>query len=211
MSKCDAPATHRNREPILEVLARWLTTPTRVLEIASGTGQHAVFFAEHLPSVTWQPSDGDPSSLPSIEGWTTEAGLGNVEKPLRLDAASDSWPIESGAVDAIFNANMIHISPWTVGLGLFRGAGRILEPDGLIFLYGPFKVGGEHTAPSNVSFDASLKERDASWGIRDFEEVLATAERAGFAFCESNDLPANNKLIVFRKNESRQSAGLLGR
>ena len=207
MSKRDAPATQRNREPILEVLARWLTSstvppipiPTRVLEIASGTGQHAVFFAENLPGVCWQPSDGDPSSLLSIDDWAADSGLTNLAPALLLDAASATWPIESAAADVIFNANMIHISPWRVALGLFEGAGRILESGGLLFLYGPFKVAGEHTAPSNAAFNESLKQRDATWGIRDLEEVVVTAERRGLVCSEINDLPANNKLIVFRK------------
>jgi SAM-dependent methyltransferase len=197
MSKRDAPATHRNREPILEVLTRWLVKPGTVLEIASGTGQHAAFFAEHLPHLEWWPTDRDSAGFESIEAWSAESGLPNLAAPIALDAASEKWPVEAGKVDAIFNANMIHISPWDVGLGLFQGSGRVLGSGGFVFLYGPFKVGGEHTAPSNAAFDESLRQRDAAWGIRDLEEVIAVATRNGFGHVETNDLPANNKLIVF--------------
>ena len=200
MSKRDAPATQRNREPILEVLARWLTKPARVLEIASGTGQHAAFFAASLPDLSWQPTDVEEEGLPSIEAWRAEAGLSNVAPPLVLDAASETWPVSLGDVDVIFNANMIHISPWSVGLGLFAGAGRTLAPGGLLFLYGPFKVGGEHTAPSNVEFNESLKARDPSWGIRDLETVIEVAAKNGLDHEETNDLPANNNLLVFRRS-----------
>ena len=200
MSKRDAPATQRNREPILEVLARWLIMPARVLEIASGTGQHAAFFAASLPDLSWQPSDAISDGFASIEAWSAEAGLRNVAPPVVLDAASETWPLSRGDVDVIFNANMIHISPWNVGLGLFAGAGRTLPPSGLLFLYGPFKVGGEHTAPSNADFDESLKSRDPSWGIRDLEEVIAVAAANDLTHLETNDLPANNKLLVFRRN-----------
>jgi SAM-dependent methyltransferase len=200
MSKRDAPATHRNREPILEVLGRWLGEPARVLEIASGTGQHAVFFAEHLPHLEWQPTDCDPNGLESIAAWVADSGLPNLGAPVALDAASADWPVGRGTIDAIFNANMIHISPWSVGIGLFEGAGRVLRRGGLLFLYGPFKVGGKHTAPSNTAFEESLQQRDPSWGIRDLEEVQDVADRNGLTHIETNDLPANNKLVVFRRD-----------
>ncbi len=199
MSKRDAPATHRNRLPILEVLRRWLGEPSRVLEVASGTGQHAVFFAERLPHLEWQPTDHDPSGLDSIAVWVSESRLSNLQAPIALDAASTEWPIPPGSVDAVFNANMIHISPWCVGLGLFRGAGRVLRRDGLLFLYGPFKVGGEHTSPSNAAFDESLAQRDSSWGVRDLEDVITAAGQNDLVHVETNDLPANNKLILFRR------------
>ena len=197
----DAPATHRNREPILEVLARWLPESARVLEIASGTGQHAAFFAEQLPGLTWMPSDGDPDCQDAIAAWTAESGRDNIAAPRVLDASSADWAEGVESIDAIFNANMIHISPWRVGEGLFVGAGRALPAGGLLLLYGPFKIGGEHTAPSNAAFDESLRARDASWGVRDLETVIETADRAGLAHRESNDLPANNKLIVFEKRD----------
>jgi SAM-dependent methyltransferase len=207
MAKRDAPATYRNREPILEVLARWLVAPARVLEVASGTGQHAVFFAEQLPQLAWLPTDHDPSGLESIEAWVAESGLSNLSAPAALDAESDDWPVEAGEIDAIFNANMIHISPWSVGSGLFRGAGRVLREGGLLLLYGPFKRGGEHTSPSNAAFDESLRQRDPAWGIRDLEEVIATADRNGLTHLETNDLPANNKLLVFRRRPFVTSPG----
>ncbi len=195
----DAPATHRNREPILEVLARWLPESARVLEIASGTGQHAVFFAERLPHLTWQPSDGDPESLGAIEDWIAETGIGNVEAPRLLDASRPEWPDGLGPVDAIFNANMIHIAPFEVALGLFAGAGRVLESGGLLLLYGPFKVAGTHTSESNAAFDESLRRRDARWGVRDLERVVEVAAAAGLRHRETNELPANNKLVVFER------------
>lgn len=199
MSKREAPATERNREPILEVLARWLSEPARVLEVASGTGQHAVFFAARLPHVTWQPTEPDPTGLASIEAWRLEADLPNLEPPIALDAAAVDWPLPGSRFDAIFNANLIHIAPWRVASGLLEGAGRILPSGGSLFLYGPFKVAGSHTSASNAGFDASLRERDPSWGVRDLEEVLEVAARNGLVWQETNDLPANNKLIVFRR------------
>ncbi|MBW2423600.1 MAG: DUF938 domain-containing protein [Deltaproteobacteria bacterium] len=198
MPKRDAPATHRNREPILAVLSRWLIEPAAVLEIASGTGQHAVFFAERLPHVEWQPSERDPEGLASIEAWVVDSGLPNVTRPIALDACAEAWSV--GQVDAIFNANMIHIAPWEVALGLFEGAGRVLRPGGLLFLYGPFRMAGEHTAPSNAAFDADLRRRDPRWGVRDVEAVEAVAERAGLFLVEHDELPANNRLLVFRRD-----------
>jgi SAM-dependent methyltransferase len=198
MPKRDAPATHRNREPILAVLSRWLTQPATILEIASGTGQHAVFFAERLPHLDWQPSERDPEGLESIEAWVAESSVSNVARPVALDVCEAAWPVNE--VDAVFNANMIHIAPWEVALGLFEGAGRVLRPGGLLFLYGPFRVAGEHTAPSNAAFDADLRRRDPRWGVRDLEEVEAVARRAGLSLVEHDELPANNRLLVFRRD-----------
>lgn len=199
MTLRDAPATRRNREPILEVLERWLEQPTHVLELASGTGQHAVFFASRLPHVVWQPSDADPEALDSIASWVAEEGPGNVATPVELDVRAGSWSVSR--VDALFNANMIHIAPWAATEGLFAGAGRTLAPGGLLFLYGPFKLGGEHTSPSNAAFDADLRRRDPDWGIRDLEEIEALARGEGLWLLEVNDLPANNKLLVFERRE----------
>lgn len=195
----DAPATHRNREPILEGIARWLPASARVLEIASGSGQHAVFFAERLPGLTWLPSDADPESLPAIEDWIAASGVKNVEAPRRIDASRRDWAEGLGPIDAIFNANMIHIAPWEVATGLLAGAGSALARGGLLLLYGPFKVGGEHTSESNAAFDASLRARDARWGVRDLERVVEVAAAAGLALRETNELPANNKLLVFER------------
>ncbi|MBK7949354.1 MAG: DUF938 domain-containing protein [Deltaproteobacteria bacterium] len=201
MTRLDAPATARNRAPILAILERWLGAsvrpdPIRVLEIASGTGQHAVFFAEALPHLRWQPSDPDPAHLESIEAWRVGSGLENLAAPIALDVRAGDWGIDS--VDVLFNANMIHIAPWTAAEGLFAGAGRVLAPEGLLFLYGPFRVGDRHTAPSNEAFDADLRRRDPAWGVRDLERVAALAAAAGLSLVESNDMPANNKLLVFR-------------
>ncbi|HEB91828.1 MAG TPA: DUF938 domain-containing protein [Deltaproteobacteria bacterium] len=197
MSKRDAPAARRNRKPILAVLERWLVEPARVLEIACGTGQHAVHFAEHLPHVTWQPTDREASSLESTRLWALEAGLPNLEAPKELDVLETRWPVEEA--DAIFNANMIHIAPWSVAEGLFRGAGRVLGSSGLLFLYGPFRVGGRHTSASNEAFDLDLRRRDERWGVRDLERVVEEAGRQGLGLVEENGMPANNKLLVFRR------------
>lgn len=208
MTRLDAPATHRNRAPILEILQRWLggasgaagsaaSSRRRVLEIASGTGQHAVFFAAALQQLDWQPTDVDPAYRASIEVWRAEAALPNVAPPIRLDVRDADWGVGVEAFDAIFNANMIHIAPWPVAEGLFAGAGRVLVPGGLLFLYGPFRIGGRHTAPSNEAFDADLRRRDPAWGVRDLEAVVELAERAGLARLETNAMPANNQLIVF--------------
>jgi SAM-dependent methyltransferase len=193
----DAPATARNREPILAVLARWLSAPARVLEIASGTGQHAVFFGEQLPHVDWQPSDRDAEYLASIAAWVEHAALPNVAAPIVLDATADRWPVDR--VDAVFNANMIHIAPWRVAEGLLAGAGRVLAPAGLLFLYGPFRVDGAHTSESNAAFDESLRARDPEWGVRDLESVVEAAGGQGLAWVETNELPANNLLVILRR------------
>lgn len=205
MTRLDAPATQRNRAPILEILARWLSEPgdarpsrpIEVLEIASGTGQHAVFFAGALSHANWQPSDPDPAHLESIEAWRAEARLENVAPAIRLDVRDREWDV--GPVDVLFNANMIHIAPWSAAEGLFAGAGRVLAAEGLLFLYGPFRVAGRHTAPSNEAFDADLRRRNAEWGVRDLERVAALAESAGLRLVETNDMPANNKLLVFQR------------
>ena len=198
MAKGDAPATHRNREPIFAVLQRWLTAPAKVLEIASGTGQHAVFFAERLPFVAWQPTDVDPEGLASISAWVEESDLENVAMPIELDVRAEQWPVEN--FDAVFNANMIHIAPWEVALGLFSGAARALRTGGLLFLYGPFKGAGEHTAASNAAFDADLRRRDPRWGIRELEVVEAAAKEAGLSRVEHVEMPANNRMLVFRRD-----------
>ncbi len=200
--KRDAPATHRNRAPILEVLRRWLKGPARVLEIASGSGQHAVFFAEALPGVDWQPSDPDPEALASIRAWAAEAGVANLRPPLALDVAAPDWAVGLEPVDAIFNANMIHIAPWRVAEGLFAGVPRVLRSGGLLFLYGPFRVGGAHTAPSNAAFDASLRARNPEWGVRELDRVLELADAAGLEHVATEAMPANNLLVVLRRGAS---------
>lgn len=190
-----APAAQRNRGPILEVLRRVLPARGTVLEIASGTGQHVSFFAAALPELTWQPSERDPDDFDSIEAWTSAAGLGNVLPPLQLDVTEEPWPVDR--VDAIFNANMIHISPWAACVGLLRGAGRHLRPGGVLVLYGPYRIGGQHTAPSNAAFDLDLRARHPDWGVRDLEAVVELAESNGLHFEERVAMPANNQIVVF--------------
>jgi SAM-dependent methyltransferase len=192
-----APATDRNRDPILEVLARVLPAEGTVLELASGTGQHAAYFAGHFPGLVWQPTDRDGESFASITAWAWQAGATNVRPPLPLDATQDPWPVDT--VQAIFNANMIHIAPWPVCLGLMRGAGRHLSPGGVLVLYGPFRVGGAHTAPSNAAFDADLRQRDPAWGVRDLEAVIEAAAAHGLTFTERVAMPANNQILIFRR------------
>lgn len=192
------PAPERNKEPILDVLRRVLPASGRCLEIASGSGQHAVHFARHLPAWTWQPTDVAAENLASIRAWVREAALPNLREPLRIDVASDDWGV--GAVDAVFCANLLHIAPWSAGLGLLRGAGRHLAPGGVLVLYGPFRIDGAHTAPSNAAFDADLRARDARWGVRDLADVTAAAARSGLALAERVAMPANNQTLVFRSS-----------
>jgi SAM-dependent methyltransferase len=192
-----APATQRNREPILAVLDRVLPEEGFVLEIASGTGEHATFFAPRLPGLTWQPTDREPGALDSIAAWTAERAAANVRPPLVLDVCSAMWPVESA--DAIFCANMIHIAPWEATLGLMRGAGRILPAGGLLVLYGPFMIDHRHTAPSNEAFDQSLRSRDPSWGVRDLGDVADAARAQGLQLLERVEMPANNFTVVFER------------
>jgi len=192
-----APAAERNREPILAVLERVLPASGTVLEIASGTGQHAIHFAAALPKLVWQPSDPGEDARASIAAWTAHSGLANVRAPLALDVRDASWGIDAAA--AIVCINMIHISPWESAQALIGGAGRLLQTGGVLFLYGPYRRGGAHTAPSNAAFDAQLRSRDPSWGVRDMEDVVALADAAGFDGDEPVEMPANNFCLVFRK------------
>jgi hypothetical protein len=190
-----APAAERNRGPIAAVLARVLPEAGTVLEIASGTGQHVAHFAATFPRLTWQPSEREDESFPSIVAWTE--GLANVRPPVRIDVTEDSWPV--GTVHAVYNANLIHISPWEACLGLLRGASRHLVPGGALVLYGPYRIGGADTAPSNAAFDLDLRARDPSWGVRDLEAVVAAAAGDGLAFEERVEMPANNQTLLFRR------------
>lgn len=192
-----APATERNREPILAVLRRVLPSKGTVLEIASGTGEHVTFFAAALPALRWQPSDVDAEALASIAAWTRSEQLTNVATPLRLDVSEHPWPVT--AVDAIFSANMIHIAAWTACLGLLRGAGTHLAEEGVLVVYGPFKIDDAHTAPSNAAFDRDLRRRDPSWGVRDLAVVIEAARAQGLIFEERVEMPANNQTLVFRR------------
>lgn len=192
-----AAATERNREPILAVLRRVLPPRASVLEIASGTGQHAVFFAAALPTARWQPSDVESECLASIAAWTTSTECTNIAPPVHLDVCSESWPVAT--FDAIFCANLIHIAPWQACVGLMRGAAGHLNRDGVLVVYGPFKIDGAHTAPSNAAFDADLRLRDPAWGVRELESVAAEARAHGLALEERVAMPANNQILIFRR------------
>jgi hypothetical protein len=191
-----APATARNRDPILAVLRDALPREGTVLEVASGSGEHLLHFAAALPALSWQPSDPDPHARSSIAAWTADARLANVAAPLALDAASPSWPITRA--DAILCINMVHISPWAATLGLMAGAARLLPQGGLLYLYGPYRVNGA-VAPSNAAFDQDLRRRDAAWGVRDLEAVTAAAEAAGLRPQGVVEMPANNLSVLFRR------------
>jgi Protein of unknown function (DUF938) len=194
-ARLDAPATERNREPILSVLKTILPPKGQVLEIASGTGQHLTFFAPHFPELTWQPSDPDPMHLASIESWIEQRPSANILSPIQLDVTSDDWEINYA--DVMLCINMIHIAPLEACLGLFRGAQSILPNGGLLYLYGPFKQQGQHTAPSNEDFDFSLRAQDPSWGVRDLEEVVDTAQKYDLHLQNVIPMPANNFSVVF--------------
>jgi hypothetical protein len=212
--KRHAPATLRNREPILGALERVLreglrgsaregvanaepvAPPSTVLEIASGSGEHAVYFASRLAHLTWQPSDEDDDALASIEAHRKEAGIPNLAPAVRLDARAAEWPI--ARADAVVSINMIHIAGWDACEGLMRGAARVLPAGGVLYLYGPFTRGGAHTAPSNAAFDASLRARDGAWGVRDVDDVTREAKKNGFERIEIATMPANNLSVIFR-------------
>lgn len=193
-----APAVERNKEPIVEALTPRLPKNGTILEIASGTGEHTVFFAENLPHLKWQPTNFEQHHLESTEAWRVHSGRQNIAKTLFLDATSETWPVEGqNDFSGIFNANMIHISPWAVCEGLFAGAARVLDIGGKIFLYGPFKIDGEHTAPSNAEFEIWLKNKSEDFGVRDIEDVANVADKNGFKLEETIDMPSNNFIQVF--------------
>lgn len=178
------------------MLAQELPSAGTVLEVASGTGEHAVYFARRFPRLTWQPSDPDPDALGSIAAWAEEAGLGNLNAPVRIDARADEWPV--AAADALLCINMVHISPWSATGGLIAGANRVLVPGAPLILYGPYREDGVPTAPSNEAFDLSLKARNPEWGLRLAEDVDALAQAHGFARTARYAMPANNLTLVYR-------------
>jgi SAM-dependent methyltransferase len=192
-----AAATQRNREPILAVLRTILPPTGLVLEIASGTGQHVAFFAAEFPSLRWQPSDPVPAHRDSIQAWAAGAGASNIEPAVALDVEESPWPVVEA--DAILNINMLHIAPWSAAEALFRGAVRVLPPGGPLFLYGPFKRDGIHTAESNQRFDERLRAEDARFGVRDLADVVRVAEAAGLVGPLVIEMPANNLSLVFRR------------
>lgn len=194
-----SPSTARNRQPILEVLEPRLTGGARVLEVASGAGEHAMFLAAALPGVIWQPTDRDWEAIASISAWRSAAGPPNLAVPVRLDAADqETWP--KGSFDAVVCINMVHISPWAATRGLMTGAARVLKPQGRLFLYGPYLEAAVETAPSNLAFDESLKARDPAWGLRHLADVRAEAAAHGLRFAERVAMPANNIMVVFEKS-----------
>ncbi len=201
--RLDAPAFHRNHEAIWAAIAGYLASAQGdVLEVGSGTGQHAATYAARTPHLTWWPSDVLPSHLASIEGWRRQAGQANLRAPQRIDLSDPAWTWSGRRADAlaaILCINTLHISPWRVSENLFAGAGRLLRPDGRLFIYGPFKRDGEHTAPSNAAFDAKLRAENPDWGVRDVADLRALAENCGLMLVEAAPMPANNLELVFAR------------
>ena len=195
-----SPSAARNRDPILDALQSILPPQGSMLVIASGTGEHVVHFARGLPGWRVQPTEFDEASRQSVRAWIAHEGLANIAAPVTLDASAGVWPVESaGPVDAVLSLNMIHIAPWAAAQGLFRGAGRVLKPGGLLLLYGPFQEDGVHNAPSNAAFDESLRARDPDWGVRDIRDLQALANDNGLTLRERQAMPANNQILVFVK------------
>jgi SAM-dependent methyltransferase len=211
-----APATERNREPILEVLLQVLPPTGSVLEVSSGTGEHALFFAPRLRPRNWIPSDPNPVARASIAAWREHCPADNLYPPIALDACDSVWAVEReelpdslqgidferDPIVAIANINMIHIAPWSACLGLMAGAGRILPPGGILYLYGPFKQGGRHTAPSNAAFDESLRSQNPEWGVRDLDDVVAAAKEHHLSLLKTYAMPANNLSVIFQAQKS---------
>jgi hypothetical protein len=195
-----SPAVARNRDPILAVLRRHLPAQGTVLEIASGTGEHAAYFAPQFPQLGWQPTDTDPDALASIEAHRATANAPNLRAPLALDVTAPEWPVAQA--DAVVSINMIHIAPWQAAQGLFSGAARLLAASQVLYLYGPFRENGVHTAPSNFAFDASLRAQNPDWGVRDVGDVRALAAEHGFDFVERVAMPANNLSLIFHRRIS---------
>lgn len=192
-----APSAQRNREAILAILTEVLPPSGRVLEVASGSGEHAVHFARALPGLTFQPSDPSPDAVASIAAWTGESGLDNIRPPLVVDATAQRWPIESA--DAILCINMIHIAPWAAAEGLFRQAGRLLKQGQPLYLYGPYRRPGRPLEPGNAAFDDSLRSRDPAWGLRDLDAVAELGLVNGFGAPAIVEMPANNLSVIFRQ------------
>ncbi|BFZ02655.1 hypothetical protein BsWGS_05693 [Bradybaena similaris] len=203
-----ASAAERNKQPILDVLRPYIPpagNSARILEIASGTGQHVAHFAPHFPHVTWQPSDVDLVCIKSISGFIAEKQLKNVLQPMVIDITKpiEKWAnqnMKPESYDLILNSNMVHISPWETSLGLFKTAGVLLKPTGVLFMYGPFRIDGILTPESNVSFDASLRAQNPAWGVRDISDLKHLAKQNGLEYEKMVDMPANNKCVIFRKS-----------
>ena len=198
MAKGFAPAAERNRQPILDVLRRVLPPRGLVLEVASGTGQHAIFFSEHLRDLRWQPTDASPEALQSIGAWAAEATPPNLLPPIELDVLSPDWPVREA--DALLCINMIHISPWETTEALFQGATKVLAAGSPLVTYGPYRLHGEHTAQSNEAFDQSLRSRNARWGVRDVDDLVELGAQTGFSLQERVGMPANNMTLVWTRD-----------
>ena len=197
-----SPSAARNVGPILAVLKQVLPAHGAVMEIGCGTGEHVVRFAEATPKLTWQPSDPDSDARASTQSWIKFAGLSNVLPPLDIDVCANAWGVEQAApFDAIVSLNMIHIAPWAASLGLFAGAGRLLRDSGLLVLYGPFMRNGAHNAPSNAAFDAFLKARNPSWGVRDIADLEGVAKSSELSLRGTIEMPANNMTLVFCRSD----------
>lgn len=195
--KREAPAAARNRQPILDVLQPHLPAKGLVLEIASGTGEHVVHYAAARPGLVFQPSDPDASARASVDDWVRTLGLTNVRPALEIDVSRETWPVERA--DAVLCCNMIHIAPWEAAIGLITGAARLLPSGGLLFLYGPYRRDGRHTAPSNEAFDSDLRRRNPAWGVRDLEAVIELTDLHGFTAPEIVEMPANNLSLLFKR------------
>ncbi len=192
-----SPSVLRNRDAILTLLRRLLPRTGTVLEIASGTGEHAAHFAPALPHLQWQCTDYDEQALENIAARNAASGLPNLPAPLMLDAVAAKWPVEQA--DAIVAINLIHVSAWRVAQGLMAGAGRVLPPGGLLYLYGAYTVNHAHTAPSNEAFDQEIRLRNPEWGVRDVEDVADLAATNGLGLVERVAMPANNLSLIFRR------------
>jgi SAM-dependent methyltransferase len=197
MAKAFAPASERNRQPILEVLRRILPSRGLVLEVASGTGQHAAYFARHMPSLRWQPTEMSVEARRSIAAWVEESGRDNLLPPLELDVCCAEWPLSHA--DAMLCINLIHICPWATTEALFLGAQNLLDPGAALITYGPYRLHGQHTAPSNAAFDRDLRSRNPSWGVRDIDELSELGARSGLSLEQRVDMPANNMTLVWRR------------
>ena len=191
-----APAALRNRPFIADVLAEWLPKTGRVLEIASGTGEHAVFFAQRFPNLEWQPSDIHPDAISSIVAWREAADVPNLRAPIEIDASASHWPIDRA--DAVLSINMVHISPWASALGLLDGAARLLSNGAPLIMYGPWTANGVETAASNLDFDSQLRARNPQWGLRSVEDFAAAAQERDLRLVETRAMPANNLMLLLR-------------
>lgn len=195
--KLKSPAAHRNVEPITSVLQEWLPPSGLVLEVASGSGEHALAFARSFPTLHWQPSDTDEHALASIAAWMEQESLPNLLAPIRLDVRDAEWALPTA--DALLSINMVHISPPSAALGLLDGAARLLPGGGVLILYGPWLVDGEPTAPSNMAFDADLRARNPDWGLRRVDSFAADASARGLALADQRTMPANNRMLLFKR------------